>query len=94
MVQLFAELKALETEVEFLKKELLKVQKATLQEEGCKRYTLYQSVEEPQIFRIHECFSNQEAFDQHLTSIHFQELQKNAQRALALEPQIKVWKEL
>lgn len=94
MVQLFAELTALETEVEFLKDELLKVQGATLQEEGCKVYTLYQLEKEPHRFRILECFSNEEAFNQHLTSTHFQELQKRAQNALAKQPQIEVWTEL
>lgn len=69
-------LKSKENLEEQLLLELKKVQIASLEEEGCIMYTLYQSVEE-NTFVLHEIWKDAEALERHIQSRHYQEYREN-----------------
>ncbi|HCE67701.1 MAG: antibiotic biosynthesis monooxygenase [Geobacteraceae bacterium GWC2_55_20] len=58
--------------IEAVKKELLKMLAATLQEEGYMEYRLHQDNENPAVFVFYENWKNPACLEQHMNSPHFQ----------------------
>lgn len=59
-------------------------------EEGNVHYELYHSVEEAGVFLFHETWRDQQAFELHGQTPHFQTMLKSTRPLLASEPEVKI----
>lgn len=64
--------------------------KSTREEEGNVFYQLYQSVEKPNDFLFYEIFKDQQSFDFHAGTPHFQNFVKAIENLTYKETEIKV----
>ncbi len=63
--------------------ETKKSQSATLNEDGCLRYNILQSIEEPNKFTLSEIYKSEEAIEVHRTTQHFLDWRNNVQVMMA-----------
>lgn len=94
MFIVFAELQAAEGKEEILRATLQEMLPLTRAEAGCVEYRICQVSESPAIFKAFEVFESPEAFQSHLASDHFVNLQNLAADLLCAEPIIQVCEEL
>jgi len=59
---------------EEVKKELMALIGPTRSEEGCVQYNLHQSADDPSVFMFYENWISQEAFNEHIQTMHLQGL--------------------
>jgi quinol monooxygenase YgiN len=60
-------------------------------EEGCLKYSVRRSVEDPALFITIEEWSSKEAIDRHMSSAHVQELLQKLPAMLAVPPDIQAF---
>jgi len=77
-----------------LERELRGIVKPTHAEQGCLRYTLHRSLEDPTSFITIERWASKEAIDSHFGAPHIQSLLTKAADLLTGLPEIKVFQML
>jgi len=65
-----------------VKKELMALIAPTRSEEGCVQYNLHQSADDPLVFMFYENWTNQDALDEHIQTMHLQALLNKADEIL------------
>ncbi len=77
-----------------LKEALKKLVQHTREEPGTMSSVLHQSTENERAFFLYEVFKDQEAFEEHTVSIHFQETMQAIDPWLAQAPGIAVYRQI
>ena len=77
-----------------LKRALTEVATLTRQEPGCLGYDLHQSVNEPNLFLLHERWSSRADLDAHLEMPYIQDLNAQSHAVLAEPVIVQIWRTL
>jgi len=76
---------------EEVKKELMALIGPTRSEEGCVQYNLHQSADDPLVFMFYENWISQEAFNEHIQTMHLQSLLNKADELFAEPLDVTPW---
>ncbi|MCK4885857.1 MAG: antibiotic biosynthesis monooxygenase [Planctomycetes bacterium] len=76
---------------EEVKKELMALIGPTRSEEGCVQYNLHQSADNPSVFMFYENWISQEAFNEHIQTMHLQSLLNKADELFAEPLDVTPW---
>jgi quinol monooxygenase YgiN len=68
-----AKIEAKTEHIDFVKKELIKLIKPTLAENGCIQYELHQDNTNPEIFLFYETWENKQVWQTHMQNTHLTE---------------------
>ncbi len=93
MITIYARGVVKEDKIEEYKEIATQMMNETRKEKGCINYTLFQDMNDPQVFCFIEHWENQECIDAHNSSAHFMELVPKM-RELRLESSINFYKEV
>ncbi len=91
MIHVLATLIARPDKVDATRDALASLVAPTREEEGCERYDLLQSTDDPTRFQTIERWSSAEAVESHMGSAHVQEALAAAADLLAAEPVIQTF---
>jgi quinol monooxygenase YgiN len=79
---IFAKIRAKSGSEIILHRELSLLIEPTLLEIGCLNYDLYHSLDDCTLFMFHENWVSRNLWDQHMTSQHMSEFQKNTEKLI------------
>lgn len=79
---------------EGVKKELLSLIGPTRSEEGCLRYDLHQSMEDPSQFMFYENWASKKDLDDHLNMPYMKAHLRKAHEIFSEPPEITLWEKI